>query len=224
MKKVSFILCFASMIFAQQDTLITKQGKIYSGKIVNDDSKYIEFQLENWTSSNKIQRNGIKKLISADGTVLIENNGEAVKNENPLVGKIILDELIIKRGKKNVKYKTGQKLIVNSSIEGMFKEIISNQLVISTQNSIDQKIPISSIKTISVPSKTSFTKGFLVGAGIIIVPITMLSIGNPEAHYGIVFASIATPIMAVLGGLTSYILPNERLYSIRRDEWEIVND
>jgi hypothetical protein len=30
MKKVLFILCFVSMIFAQQDTLITKQGKIYN--------------------------------------------------------------------------------------------------------------------------------------------------------------------------------------------------
>jgi hypothetical protein len=88
MKKVLFILCFVSMIFSQQDTLITKQGKIYSEKIINNHPEYIEFQLENWTSSNKIQRNGIKKLISADGIVLIENNGEAVKNENPLVGKI----------------------------------------------------------------------------------------------------------------------------------------
>ena len=88
MKKVLFILFFGSIIFAQQDTLITKQGKIYSGKIINNHPEYIEFQLENWTSSTKIQRNGIKKLIPADGTVLIENNGEAVKNENPLMGKI----------------------------------------------------------------------------------------------------------------------------------------
>ena len=56
MKKVLFILCFVSMIFSQQDTLITKQGKIYSGKIINNHPEYIEFQLENWTSSNKIQR------------------------------------------------------------------------------------------------------------------------------------------------------------------------
>jgi len=41
MKKVLFILCFVSMIFAQQDTLITKQGKIYSGKIINNHPKYI---------------------------------------------------------------------------------------------------------------------------------------------------------------------------------------
>jgi len=142
-------------------------------------------------------------------------------------GKTGLDELIIKKGKKNVRFKTNQKLIVNNSIEGMFKEIISDDLVISTKNSIDEKIPISSIKMISVPLKTSFTKGFLVGAGIIIVPITMLSIGNPEAHYGIVFASIATPIIAVLGGLTSYILPKDRktkVYLIQENEWGIIND
>ena len=60
------------------------------------------------------------------------------------------DELIIKKGKKNVRFKTNQKLVVNSSIEGMFKEIISDDLVISTKNSIDEKIPISSIKTLSL--------------------------------------------------------------------------
>lgn len=143
------------------------------------------------------------------------------------LGQTGLDELIIKKGKKNVKFKTNQKLVVNSSIEGMFKEIISDDLVISTKNSIDEKIPISSIKTISVPLKTSFTKGFLVGAGIIIVPITMLSIGNPEAHYGIVFASIVTPISAVLGGLASYIIPKFRktkVYLIQENEWGIIND
>ena len=79
MKKVLFILCFLSMIFAQQDTLITKQGKIYSGKIVSDDSKYVEFQPENWTSTTKISHDKIKKLISSDGTILIENNNTTVK-------------------------------------------------------------------------------------------------------------------------------------------------
>ena len=98
---------------------------------------------------------------------------------------------------------------------------------LSIPKDLSQKeIPISSSTKIHVQDTVSrsFTDGVLAGAGIVILPIAILSIGNPEAHYGIVFASIATPIMAVLGGLTSYILPNERLYSIRRDEWEIVND
>lgn len=87
MKKILFILCFVSMIFSQQDTLITKQGKIYSGKIVNDDSKYVEFQPENWTSTTKISHDKIKKLISSDGTILIKNhNKPETKNGNVKAG------------------------------------------------------------------------------------------------------------------------------------------
>ena len=74
MKKVLFILCFLSMIFAQQDTLITKQGEIYSGKIVSEDSKYVEFQPENWTSTNKIHKNKIKKLVYSNRKVLVQED------------------------------------------------------------------------------------------------------------------------------------------------------
>ena len=63
MKKILFILCFGSIIFAQQDTLITKQGQIYSGKIVSDDSKYVEFQPKNWTSTTKISHDRICQTI-----------------------------------------------------------------------------------------------------------------------------------------------------------------
>ena len=87
MKKILFILCFGSIIFAQQDTLITKQGQIYSGKIVSDDSKYVEFQPKNWTSTTKISHDRIKKLISSDGTILIEkNNKPVIKNTNVKAG------------------------------------------------------------------------------------------------------------------------------------------
>ena len=74
MKKVLFILCFLSMIFAQQDTLITKQGKIYSGKIVSDDSKYVEVQPENWTSTTKIPKDKIKKLVDSNRKVLVQED------------------------------------------------------------------------------------------------------------------------------------------------------
>ena len=87
MKKVLFILCFVSMIFAQQDTLITKQGKIYSGKIVNNDSKYVEFQPKSWTSTTKISLDKIKKLISSDGSILLEENNKPItKNNNIKAG------------------------------------------------------------------------------------------------------------------------------------------
>ena len=70
-------------------------------------------------------------------------------------GQTGLDELIIKKGKKNIKFKTNQKLVVNSSIEGMFKEIISDDLVISTKNSIDEN-KITKLHTASLEqAKTS---------------------------------------------------------------------
>jgi hypothetical protein len=77
-----FILCFESTIYAQQDTLITKKGKIYFGIIVNDDSKYIEFQLQNWTSTTKISHDKIGKLINSDGEVLIQNSFKPIKIVN----------------------------------------------------------------------------------------------------------------------------------------------
>lgn len=77
-----FILCFESTIYAQQDTLITKKGKIYFGIIVNDDSKYIEFQPQNWTSATKISHDKIGKLIKSDGEVLIQNSFKPIKIVN----------------------------------------------------------------------------------------------------------------------------------------------
>ena len=73
MKKVLFILSFGSMIIAQ-DTLITKKGKIYIGKIVVEDSKYVEFQPKNWNSTTKISIDKIKKLVDNNGKVLVQDN------------------------------------------------------------------------------------------------------------------------------------------------------
>tara|TARA_B110000444_G_C18460831_1_gene420160 strand:+ start:46 stop:555 length:510 start_codon:yes stop_codon:yes gene_type:complete len=77
MKKVLFILFFGSLIFAQ-DTLITTKGVIYSGKIIKNDSKVVEFQPSGWTSTTKFGHVRIKKLISSDGTILIENSNKPV--------------------------------------------------------------------------------------------------------------------------------------------------
>lgn len=77
-----FILCFESTMYAQQDTLITKKGIIYFGTIVNDDSKYIEFQPQNWTSTTKISHDKIGKLITSDGEVLIQNSFKPIKIVN----------------------------------------------------------------------------------------------------------------------------------------------
>ena len=51
-----------------------------------------------------------------------------------------------------------------------------------------------------------------------------ITIGNPEAHYGLVFASVASPITAVIGGLTSLILPKRvrnKVYLIEENAWKI---
>ena len=144
------------------------------------------------------------------------------------LGKTGTDELIIKKGKKNVRFKTNQKLVVNSSIEGMFKEIISDDLVISTKNSIDEKVPISSIKKISVPSKLpaniSFLKGACFGAGIALIPAFIMAYEDPLY---LMVVHIYPPLGAALGGLTSYIVPKfkkNKVYLIQENEWEIVND
>ena len=70
---------------------------------------------------------------------------------------------------------TGQKLILrytnaesnvdfnNKSIEGNFKGVNNNFLMISIRNAIDKKIPISSIKRISAPSKIPANISFKQG-------------------------------------------------------------
>ena len=99
-----FILCFESTISAQQDTLITKKGRIYFGTIVNDDSKYIEFQPQNWTSTTKISHDKIGKLISSDGVVLIQNTFkplERVNDKKFIYSSMNIEEKAIYDAKKN---------------------------------------------------------------------------------------------------------------------------
>ena len=73
------------MMYAQQDTLITKKGRIYFGTIVNDDSKYIAFQPQNWTSTTKISHNKIGKLITRDGAVLIQNSFKPITRDGAVL-------------------------------------------------------------------------------------------------------------------------------------------
>ena len=103
MKKALFILFFGSMIIAQ-DTLITKKGKIYTGTIVGEDSKYVEFQPENWTSTTKISHDKIGKLISSAGVVLIQNsfkNIEIVNDKKFIYSSMNIEEKAIYDAKKN---------------------------------------------------------------------------------------------------------------------------
>ena len=136
--------------------------------------------------------------------------------------------LVLKKGKQILEFDSGQRLIINNDIKGVFESKTKDYLSIRT-NLSQKEIPISSITKIHVQDTVSisFTDGLLAGAGSCILPIAILSIGNPEAHYGYVFASIAAPIMAVIGGLTSLILPKRvrtKMYLIKENAWEIVND
>ena len=113
--------------------------------------------------------------------------------------------LVLKKGKKILEFDSGQRLIINKDIKGVFESMTKDYL--SIRKDLSQKeIPISSITKIHVQDTVSrsFTDGVLAGAGIVILPIAIISIGNPEAHYGLVSsAGIAAPIGAVLGGLTT---------------------
>jgi hypothetical protein len=95
---------FGSMVSAQQDTLITKKGRIYFGTIVTDDSKYIEFQPQNWTSTTKISHDKIGKLISSDGVLLIQNSFkpiEIVNDKKIIYSSMNIEEKAIYDAKKN---------------------------------------------------------------------------------------------------------------------------
>ena len=151
----------------------------------------------------------------------------------------ISDLLIEKAGSSN-SFKSGQKLIIRYtneelnvvfSIEGQYKSVDNDFLMISTGYESDKKIPISSIKRISVPSKIpaniSFKKGACMGAVIHLVPLTIISVDNKDPFEFMVGIIIGTPVMAVLGGLASYIVPKFRktkVYLIQKNEWKIVND
>ena len=135
--------------------------------------------------------------------------------------------LVLKKGKQILEFDSGQRLIVNNDIKGVFESMSEDYISIRTDLS-QKKIPITSITKIHIQdtvSRTrSFTDGVLAGAGICILPIAIISIGNPEAHYGLVFAGVAAPIMAVLGGLTSLLLPKRtrtKVYLIKENAWKI---
>ena len=134
-------------------------------------------------------------------------------------------QLVLKKKEAILEFDSGQRLTINNDIKGVFEGITKEYISIRTDLS-QKKIPITSITKIHVQDTVSrsFTGGVLAGAGICIFPIAILSIGNPEAHYGIAFASVAAPITAVVGGLISIILPKRTLtkvYLIKENAWKI---
>ena len=61
-KYIVFILLFTCLGFTQ-DTLITKQGKQYIGKVIDSDSKSVEFSYSGWDSPKKFYLNSAEVLL-----------------------------------------------------------------------------------------------------------------------------------------------------------------
>ena len=212
------------------DLLIFKNGLKYYGEFLKTEKNLIHFKPKNSKSYQSVLSYRIDRVELTDGEMLNFNDIKKPK-EAVIKEKVIKEsELVLRKGQKVLRFSSGQKLLINSDINGTFESITKDYLNIGTGSS-QKAVPISSIITISVPdtvSKTnSFGGGALIGAGVCIIPIAILSIGNPEAHYGVVFAGIAAPIMAVLGGVTGVIsaqkMRNE-VYAISDNSWEIVHD
>ena len=212
------------------DLLIFKSGLKYYGEFLKTEKNLIHFKPKNSKSYQSVLSYRIDRVELTNGEVLNFNDIKKPK-EAVIKEKVIKEsELVLKKGQKVLRFRSGQQLLINQDINGTFESITKDYLNIGTGSS-QKAVPISSIITISVPdtvSKTnSFGGGALIGAGVCIIPIAILSIGNPEAHYGVVFAGIAAPIMAVLGGVTSVIsaqkMRNE-VYAISDNSWEIVHD
>ena len=61
-KYIVFILLFTCLGFTQ-DTLITKQGKQYIGKVIDSDSKSVEFSYPGWDSPKKFYLNSAEVFL-----------------------------------------------------------------------------------------------------------------------------------------------------------------
>ena len=147
------------------------------------------------------------------------------------------EDLVIKKAESSIKFKNGQKLIIRYTnveanvvliTEGEFKSVDNDFLMISNENVIAEKISLSSITKITVPSKIpaniSFIKGSCYGAGIALIHISIMAYDDP---LNLIAVPVVVPMGAFLGGLASYIVPKFRKtkgYLIQNDEWKIVND
>lgn len=229
MTKQFTLLLFIGLAFGENnsDLLIFKNGLQYHGEFLKIQSNMIYFKPKDSPDYQNVFTYQLDRVELKNGKVL---NFKDVKKTNKTITKEIdkTSTLVLKKGKKILEFYSGQSLIINNDIKGVFESMPKDYLSIRTDLS-QKEIPISSITKIHVKDTVSrcFTDGVLAGAGIFILPIAILSIGNPEAHYGLVFAGIAAPVGAVLGGLTTLIFPKRartKVYLIKKNAWKIVND
>ena len=78
MRYISLLL-FIGLAWGQ-DTLITDKGVIYSGKIINSNSNYVEFLPKDWKYSTKLSNDKVKQLIDNRGQIIIDEDEKNIPN------------------------------------------------------------------------------------------------------------------------------------------------
>ena len=230
MNKYFLLLLFIGFIYGNKnnDLLVYKNGLRYSGEFSRVEKNTVYFKPQGFPAFQQVYTYQLDRVELNSGKILnfkeiVIPDSMARKNKAR-----ISTILFLQKGEKKIMFNAGHRIIVNNYLSGTIKGITSDHLIIDTGHSNEEEILISSITRVFLPadnkSLKSFTRGALIGAGCIIVPIAIASIGNSEAHYGIVFAGIAAPIAAVLGGATAAVFSKKKPiedFIIKDDAWTI---
>ena len=86
-KYIVFILLFTSLGFTQ-DTLITKQGKQYIGKVIDSDSKSVKFSFSGWDTPKRFYLNSAEVFL---GPKIPKKPKKELENEKKYLLKINLN-------------------------------------------------------------------------------------------------------------------------------------
>ena len=230
MNKYISLLLFIGFIYGNKnnDLLVYKNGLRYSGEFSRVEKNTVYFKPQGSLAFQQVYTYQLDRVELNSGKILnfkeiVIPDSMAIKNKARLS-----PTLVLQRGEKKIMFNAGHRIIVNNYLSGTIKGITSDHLIIDTGHSNEEKILISSITQVFLPadnkSLKSFRRGAQIGAGCIIVPIAIASIGNSEAHYGIVFAGIAAPIAAVLGGATAAVFSKKKPiedFMIKDSAWTI---
>ena len=230
MNKYFLLLLFIGFIYGNKnnDLLVYKNGLRYSGEFSRVEKNTVYFKPQGFPAFQQVYTYQLDRVELNSGKILnfkeiVIPDSMARKNKAR-----ISTILFLQKGEKKIMFNAGHRIIVNNYLSGTIKGITSDHLIIDTGDSNEEEILISSITQVFLPadnkSLKSFRRGARIGAGCIIVPIVFLSIGSSEAHYGIVFAGIAAPIAAVLGGATAAVFSKKKPiedFIIKDDAWTI---
>ena len=230
MKKYISLLLLIGFIYGNKnnDLLVYKNGLRYSGEFSRVEKNTVYFKPQGFPAFQQVYTYQLDRVELNSGKILnfkeiVIPDSMARKNKAR-----ISTILVLQKGEKKIMFNAGHRIIVNNYLSGTLKGITNDHLIIDTGHSNEEEILISSITQVFLPadnkSLKSFRMGAQIGAGCIIVPIVFLSIGSSEAHYGIVFAGIAAPIAAVLGGATAAVFSKKKPiedFMIKDSAWTI---